>query len=215
MRASIILSAAFALTASATLTERQRDCQGDYTKCQAAGRSLVACQCDLATCSGEDNARTREYCASATASLSTASSTSSAAQGPSSAPQIAIDAVPGSLKLGQQCSETSQCAGGAQCWASNAMLQKACGNFNAACTANSQCAYNTCNNGLCNGFLPTGSYPANTATATGKTNGTVATGTVKAPSGTSTGVVKFTGAASKEQVGAGVALVAALFAAAL
>jgi hypothetical protein len=33
------------------------------------------------------------------------------------------------------------------------MLQPVCGNFQASCKSDSQCAFNTCNNGLCNGFL--------------------------------------------------------------
>ncbi|KAF4549601.1 Hypothetical protein D9617_21g098220 [Elsinoe fawcettii] len=179
----------------------------NFMQVKACGKFNAACktdsQCATNTC---NNGLCNGF-------LATTLSSSTAAPTTTGTPQIAIDAVPGSLKLGQQCSEKSQCAGGADCYASNSMLQKSCGNFNAACTTNAQCAYNTCSNGLCSGFLPSASYPANTATATGKTNGTaVATGR---PSATTTGVTKFTGAASKEQVGAGVALLAALFAAAL
>jgi len=46
------------------------------------------------------------------------------------------------------------------------MQIKTCGNFQAACSNNSQCATNTCNNGLCSGFLPSSAYLANTASAT-------------------------------------------------
>ncbi|PNS14060.1 Actin cytoskeleton-regulatory complex protein pan1 [Sphaceloma murrayae] len=66
----------------------------------------------------------------------------------------------GTLKLDELCSDDKQCNDGAQCFASNAMLIRRCGNFNAACTKDSQCTFNTCSNGLCRGVLPTGSVPA-------------------------------------------------------
>ncbi|PSK40307.1 hypothetical protein B9Z65_11 [Elsinoe australis] len=166
MRASIMFAAAAAMaSASASvLVERQRDCQALYNTCISSGRAEVACQCDLATCSGEDNARTREYCATATASLSTAPSTT-AHSGALPAPSSTVVAADGSLKLGENCAETKQCAGGAECFASNFMQIKQCGKFNAACKTDSQCATNTCNNGLCNGFIATSSSASSTTTA--------------------------------------------------
>ncbi|KAH7348527.1 kinase-like domain-containing protein [Rhexocercosporidium sp. MPI-PUGE-AT-0058] len=65
------------------------------------------------------------------------------------APQAA-----GTLGLGEQCSSSSQCANGANCYSTNSGLITLCGNFQASCSSNDQCAYNTCENGLCNGFIP-------------------------------------------------------------
>lgn len=59
----------------------------------------------------------------------------------------------GTVALGQQCSSSADCANGADCYAVNSMLILECGNFQASCTSDDQCAYNTCNNGLCNGFI--------------------------------------------------------------
>jgi hypothetical protein len=81
----------------------------------------------------------------------------------------------GTVALGQQCSSSADCANGADCYAVNSMLITTCGNFQASCTTDSQCAYNTCNNGLCNGFLPSASYLASIATST--TTAPAATGT--------------------------------------
>ncbi|KAJ5038986.1 uncharacterized protein L3040_006659 [Drepanopeziza brunnea f. sp. 'multigermtubi'] len=67
------------------------------------------------------------------------------------APQTA----PGSIALGKPCSTTADCAGGAGCYSTNSMLIKVCGNFQASCSSDSQCAFNTCNDGLCNGFIAT------------------------------------------------------------
>ncbi|KAF9729617.1 hypothetical protein PMIN06_003274 [Paraphaeosphaeria minitans] len=99
----------------------------------------------------------------------------------------------GTLPLGAQCdplATPSPCAGGAQCWASNSMLIAACGNFNAACKQDSECAFNTCNNGLCNGFKST---VISNGTSTAQTTGGYAatstpTGTYAPPA--------FTGAAT-------------------
>lgn len=59
----------------------------------------------------------------------------------------------GTLGLGEQCTTSSECANGANCYATNSGLIPSCGNFQASCTTDSQCAYNTCNDGLCNGYL--------------------------------------------------------------
>ena len=51
------------------LQRRQDPCQDTYKSCVASGVPEVACSCDLQACLGEDNARGREYCASATATI--------------------------------------------------------------------------------------------------------------------------------------------------
>ncbi|EME41007.1 hypothetical protein DOTSEDRAFT_74524 [Dothistroma septosporum NZE10] len=82
--------------------------------------------------------------------------------------QPPITAVEGSLPLGATCSDTKQCANGADCYGTTAETIRRCGNFNASCKDDSQCAYNTCStdSGLCSGFLPSQSYKANTASQT-------------------------------------------------
>ncbi|ENH74792.1 hypothetical protein FOC1_g10003580 [Fusarium oxysporum f. sp. cubense race 1] len=45
------------------------ECEKAYNACIAAGTPEVACSCALTACVGEDSARIREYCSSATASL--------------------------------------------------------------------------------------------------------------------------------------------------
>jgi hypothetical protein len=117
----------------------------------------------------------------------------------------------GTLPLGAQCdpfATPSQCAGEAQCWASNSMLIAACGNFNAACESDSQCAFNTCNNGLCNGFRPSGSY--NTSSTAHATSGYGPTGT---PTGTDSPPI-FTGAATLSRKSEAGGIMAVLLAAA-
>lgn len=75
--ASISASAA---TPSATATSSSGDkCQSTYKACVAGGKSEELCGCDLATCTGEDNARTRDYCAAVSASASGAAPTTTAA----------------------------------------------------------------------------------------------------------------------------------------
>lgn len=66
-------------TASADAADGD-DCQSAWRQCVAGGKSEELCSCDLATCTGEDNARTRAYCASLTASLA-ATATGAAATG--------------------------------------------------------------------------------------------------------------------------------------
>ncbi|KAG9606211.1 hypothetical protein KCU77_g325, partial [Aureobasidium melanogenum] len=106
-----------------------------------------------------------QYVPTSTVSSVIASSTSSAG-GIQPAPSSTIVAAAGSLPLGAECASTEQCAGGAECFASTAWLIKSCGKFNAACSNDSQCATNTCNNGLCNGFLASSAYLANTVSST-------------------------------------------------
>ncbi|KAF1363605.1 hypothetical protein EJ07DRAFT_43428, partial [Lizonia empirigonia] len=67
------LALALALTSAVSagpLNRREDPCQVTYKSCVASGVPEVACACDLQTCLGEDNARGREYCASATATIS-------------------------------------------------------------------------------------------------------------------------------------------------
>lgn len=73
--ASMIL-AFVAVASAAPANRRQDDCEAAYDKCIAAGTPQVACSCTLTTCSGEDSARLREFCATATASLVLPTSTS-------------------------------------------------------------------------------------------------------------------------------------------
>lgn len=65
-----------AVSAVPALQYRQDPCQDAYKACVAAGTPEVACSCTLTACLGEDNARNREWCASATASLSQPTPTS-------------------------------------------------------------------------------------------------------------------------------------------
>ncbi|THV68044.1 hypothetical protein D6C84_07459 [Aureobasidium pullulans] len=64
-----ILALTSAVSASPALRRRADPCQDAYKSCIAAGTPEVACSCTLTACVGEDNARNREYCASATANL--------------------------------------------------------------------------------------------------------------------------------------------------
>lgn len=184
----------FALAATAAFASA--DCQDDYKTCIAAGTPEVVCQCDLTTCSGEDAARIRSFCATATANLSAAPSSASATTTttasiitgtpgfqPSGQPEIT--AAENSIPLGGTCSADAQCAGNAQCFGSTAGTIRTCGSFNAACSANEDCATNTCEGGLCRGFLPSESYLANTASRTStSTSASTVTGTAGSqPSG--------------------------------
>ncbi|KAE8454343.1 hypothetical protein EG329_005268 [Mollisiaceae sp. DMI_Dod_QoI] len=79
----------------------------------------------------------------------------------------------GTVGLGGQCSTSADCANGADCYAVNSMLIPACGNFQASCTSDSQCAFNTCNNGFCNGFIATTIATTTSAVQTTPTSTTV------------------------------------------
>ncbi|KAF3310793.1 hypothetical protein TWF173_009270 [Orbilia oligospora] len=137
--------------------------------------------------------------------LSSSSTTASPtdAPGPSGAPEPTVTAAPGSLPLGAQCATTEQCAGGAQCWASNAMLIRACGNFNAECKSDAHCAFNTCNNGLCNGLKPSASptYGGETTTAGPSTLLPTQSGNGTTTSRPTAPLPSYTGAASKQSIG--------------
>jgi hypothetical protein len=110
-------------------------------------------QCAFNTCNLEDG-----FCngvlAASSSTIATVVSTATPVWSP--APSSTVTAAAGPLPLGADCNalaDPSQCADGVHCWASNAGLIARCGNFNAACSSDAQCAYNTCNNGLCSGFL--------------------------------------------------------------
>lgn len=182
-------------------------------------------QCAFNTCNLSDGLCNGFLATSSAASSAPATSpaeASSTAPGWMPAPSPTIVAPAGSLPLGAECNPyvtPSQCANGVQCWASNAGLIAACGKFNAACERDDQCDTNTCNNGLCNGFLELSS---SVSSAAATMNGTMMTVPTAAPSGsagaggngtvlptggatpTSTGSVEFTGAASVEKAAGGV-----------
>ncbi|KAH8729255.1 hypothetical protein BGZ61DRAFT_446052 [Ilyonectria robusta] len=69
MMNTLVFALTLASAASAAPLGRRDECQDAYKACIAAGTLEVACSCTLTACVGEDNARNREYCASATASL--------------------------------------------------------------------------------------------------------------------------------------------------
>lgn len=126
--------------------------------------------------------------------VSTSSSSSSSSSAASTSTQGPIGAI---IPVGKECKTGgTPCALGAQCYASNSMLQLVCGNFNAACTSNQQCAFNTCENGLCSGFLSTSSSSASTTSSvtsshsdTASHSSTTSNGTVVAPVSTTTAPV--------------------------
>jgi len=167
-------------------------------------------QCAFNTCEGGLCSGFRGT-SSAAASSTSATITSTPAQGAQPAPSSTVVAPAGSLPLGAPCNpyvKPSQCANDAQCWASNEMIMARCGNFNAACTADSQCDKTSCNHGLCNGFLASSSAGNGTTAATPAASvGPIANGTVIAsmnPTATTTGTAEFTGAASAEHAAGGI-----------
>lgn len=157
-------------------------------------------QCAYNTCNLQQNL-CNGFLATSSRSSASASSTGTPTGGYIGAPSSTVTAPASSLPIGAECNalaNPSQCTAGVQCWASNAGLIARCGNFNAACSSNAQCAYNTCNNGLCNGFLP--SAGASNATSTIQPTGSVR----PTRSVSTTGMVQFTGAASVANVASGV-----------
>jgi hypothetical protein len=130
---------------------------------------------------------------------------SSSAGGFQPRPSSTVTAGAGTLPLGAECNPSaaqSQCIAGVSCYASNSGLIPRCGNFNAACTGNSQCAYNSCNNGLCNGLPISSSANNGTAgpsSASGSASMTAsrsATGTGYVPASRTSTMTMFTGAAA-------------------
>ncbi|CZT15742.1 uncharacterized protein RCC_01576 [Ramularia collo-cygni] len=65
---------------------------------------------------------------------------------------------PHSIALGETCASDEQCKGNSTCYGQTKDTIPSCGNFNAECTSDADCAYNTCQAGLCNGFLAPHSY---------------------------------------------------------
>ena len=131
------------------------------------------------------------------------------------------------LPLGAPCDASlpNVCANGVNCYATNSMLIPQCGNFQASCRTNADCAYNTCNGGLCNGFLPSSAFPSVTVTAsnpilttsrtvpTAGSNVTMSGSPTKAPSATATPPLEANGAGKIE--GGVVGLLGLIFAALL
>ncbi|KAH6962947.1 hypothetical protein DER45DRAFT_552087 [Fusarium avenaceum] len=65
----LIIVLALASAVSAIPQNTFEECEKAYNDCLEAGTPEVACSCTLTACAGEDSARIREYCSSATASL--------------------------------------------------------------------------------------------------------------------------------------------------
>ncbi|OSS52215.1 hypothetical protein B5807_02423 [Epicoccum nigrum] len=138
-------------------------------------------QCAFNTCQNG-------FCAGFKASSSSASPTPTSSA-TSSASQTPIGAV---VPVGSNCDpKGTMCALGAQCYAVNSMLQPVCGNFQASCTSDQQCAFNKCNGGFCNGFIASSSMASN-GTATGSMK---PTGTGSGSASKTSGLAEFTGAA--------------------
>ena len=178
-------------------------------------------QCAFNTCNGGfcNGPKASSSSAPTTSSTPPTVTSSSTAPGWSPAPSPTIVAPAGSLPLGAECNPyvtPSQCIEGVECWASNAGLIARCGNFNAACKTDAQCAYNTCNNGICNGLrvsssgLPMASsspVPGTLSVQPTHSSGSGGNGTVNpshTPSPISSGTPEFTGAASAEKVAGGI-----------
>ncbi|RMZ69292.1 Acetyl- synthetase [Pyrenophora seminiperda CCB06] len=191
---------------------------GNFQSSCTSDKQCAFNTCNQGACNG--------FIASSSAAASSASATITStptAPGAMPAPSSTIVAPAGSLALGAECNPhvtPSQCAKDAECWASNMMLIARCGNFNAGCKVDSQCAFNSCNNGLCNGFLASSAPAAGNATmmtsatmpAASASSGPIGNGTViasKSATPTTTGAVQFTGAASVDNAARGIlALVA-------
>lgn len=202
---------------------------GLQTRC---GNFQASCtrneQCAFNTCNQTNNVCDGFLASTSGAAVSSAPTSTSSAQGFMPAPSPTIVAPAGSLPLGAECNpfvKPEQCAGGAQCWASNAGLIARCGNFNAACTTDAQCANTTCSGGLCRGFLsssaisaapssaisarpsqaspPASSMPSNGTVSTRPT-GTGSLTPTRSPTATTSGTSQFTGGASVENVAGGV-----------
>ncbi|KAL3418163.1 hypothetical protein PVAG01_09878 [Phlyctema vagabunda] len=132
-------------------------------------------------------------------------------------------AAAGTIGLGAACNDKSECANGADCYGVTSFTRKTCGSFQSSCTSDEQCATNTCQNGLCGGFLASSLFRiTSTASATGAaaptgtgstpTTSVTASGVTPTASSSST-LAPFTGAAAREKVGGGVAMAAVLVAA--
>lgn len=219
MRYSILALAATIVSATAN-----QACLDTYNKCMSSDTSQVACNCDLASCMGQPPENIRQYCSTATVAAISTPYTPSTLSNPTNTPctpvatasstpwgppwgqywggSPPVNAPAGSLTLGATCSNDTQCPSGVQCWSSQTALIRRCGNFNAACQSNEQCAYNTCNDGLCSGFLANGTM-APGATGTGGYSGGTSSSTG--------GVATYTGAATTPTMSIVMSGFAALF----
>lgn len=113
---------------------------------------------------------------SSSATTSTGSVPTYTTTQPSSTSQTAT------LPLGAVCTPSSTpCANGSQCYAVNSMLIPHCGNFQAACTSNSQCAFNTCVNGFCSGALLPSSISSSRLAPTSSSTGNYTFGSSATP----------------------------------
>ncbi|KAL5116099.1 hypothetical protein ACEQ8H_005995 [Pleosporales sp. CAS-2024a] len=115
------------------------------------GNFQAACtadeQCAFNTCKNG-------FCTGVIPSSSPAATTASPTPSPSPSQVILGQVVP----VGQHCTVGGvMCALGASCYAVNSMQQTVCGNFQAQCTSDQQCAFNTCKNGFCTGVIPSSS----------------------------------------------------------
>lgn len=192
---------------------------------RACGNFNAACdndsQCAFNTCSSnglcsgflDQSSNTSSATSTESASSSTASTASLIVGTPGSQPsgQAPITAPAGSLDLGETCSDDRQCKNGANCWGSTAFTIRSCGNFNAACTEDSQCAFNTCSSsGLCNGFLASTTTSAFITSPTGGSSAAVNGSTANATGGAKpspSSAVPFEGSASGLSVSGGVVAV--------
>lgn len=153
---------------------------------------------------------------SASSATPTITSASSSAGGFQPRPSSTVTAAPGTLPLGAECdafAAQSQCVAGVDCFASNSGLIPRCGNFNAACTNDSQCAFNACSGGLCRGSVLSSFSTGNgtvtasstrssmTASRSSMTASRSASGTGSMTASRSSSMPEFTGAAAVATMG--------------
>jgi len=202
---STIVAAAGSLPLAAECATSEQCANG--AKCYAVNAmEITTCGSFQAECSSDSqcayNTCQNGFCSgfkpsspSVTATRSSTSMVSSTATATASSTVMA-----GSLALGSECASDTQCAGGAKCYANNAMLIKSCGNFNAECSTDSQCAYNTCQNGLCSGFLPSSAVSSRVSAYATATASSAQNGTQSASQTRSATPQAYTGAASRSAV---------------
>lgn len=124
--------------------------------------------------------------------------------------QSPITAAANSLPLGAKCSDSRQCAHGADCSGQTSFTIRECGNFNAACKTSAQCAYNACQDGLCNGIQKPSANATSPSQPTGSSYtyrpspSASATGVYRLPN-TTVPIVPFTGDASMATIASGLA----------
>ncbi|CAL3964019.1 hypothetical protein PZA11_001480 [Diplocarpon coronariae] len=154
--ASIIASAAALPYSPGSYLELGADCTPGSTPCANgaicyAVTALQQTQCGnfQATCQTNDQCA-YNTCENGFCSGFKAATTSTTSSAPTATPVMAY------LPIGAACNPNSTpCANGASCYASNASLQPVCGNFQALCISSDQCAYNICVEGFCSGFKAT------------------------------------------------------------